>query len=98
MVEMSNRFSAYATKRGGAYWAMVRFAKNAKPNPLMGEGGKPLWFPDELSATKAALAHMLAYFNGHLVSSGELNGGSIREARFAAADKHFKTRGDDMYE
>lgn len=92
---MANKYAAYATKRGGGWWSMVRFAKNANPNPLMGEGGKPIWYPDELSATKAALAHMLAYWNGKLTSSGEINGGSIRDARFAAAERVFKPREDE---
>ncbi|MCJ8521835.1 hypothetical protein ABID21_005006 [Pseudorhizobium tarimense] len=47
-------------------------------------------FPDELSATKAALQHVLAYFNGHLVCSHEIEGGSIKQAKRKAAEKLFR--------
>ncbi|MCB5205027.1 hypothetical protein LH464_21405 [Neorhizobium sp. T786] len=84
-----NEFSGYATKRGGQWWAMVRFARDAKPKPIMDKGEKPRTYPDELSATKAALSHVLAYFNGHLVCSGEIKGGSIKEAKRARAERLF---------
>ena len=88
-----NEFSGYATQRGGSWWAMVRFARDAKPKPILGKGEKPIPFPDELSATKAALQHVLAYFNGHLVCSGEIKGGSIRDARKAKAERLFRGGG-----
>lgn len=84
-----NEFSGFAVKRGTQWWAMTRFARDAKPKPIMAKGDKPRTFPDELSATKAALAHVLAYFNGHLVCSGEIKGGTIRDARRARADRLF---------
>ncbi|HEV7436125.1 MAG TPA: hypothetical protein VGO22_14790 [Pseudorhizobium sp.] len=85
-----NEFAGFAVKRGTQWWAMTRFARDAKPKPLLGKGEKPVVFHDELSATKAALQHVLAYFNGHLVCSGEIKGGSIRDARKAKADKLFR--------
>lgn len=85
-----NEFSGYAVERGGQWWAMVRFARDAKPNPIMDKGEKPMTYPDELSATKAALQHVLAYFNGKLVASREIEGCSIRQARKAAADRLFR--------
>ena len=88
-----NEFSGYAHPIRGGWWAMTRFARDAKPKPLLGKGEKPLVFPDELSATKAALQHVLAYFNGHLVCSGEIKGGSIRDARKAKAEKLFRGGG-----
>lgn len=90
-----NEFAGFATPRGGGWWAMTRFARDAKPKPLMGEGGAPILFEDELGATKAALQHVLAYFNGHLVCSGEIAGGtSIKQAKFATAErKLFKQEG-----
>lgn len=87
-----NEFSGYATQRGGGWWAMTRFARDAKPNPVLGDGGKPIVFPDELSATKAALQHVLAYFNGRLVSSREIEVPSLKAVQFAKANKHFKTK------
>lgn len=84
-----NEFAGFAVKRGTQWWAMTRFARDAKPKPIMAKGEKPVVFPDELSATKAALAHVLAYFNGKLVCSGEIKGGSIRDARKAKAERLF---------
>ena len=68
---------------------MVRFARDAKPKPIMGAGDKPEGFPDELAATKAALRHVLAYFNGNLVCSREIEGGSIKQVRRAQAERIF---------
>ena len=61
---------------------MVRFARDANP--------KPIPFPDELSATVAALQHALAYFNGHLACWREIKGGTIRDSRKAKAEKLFR--------
>lgn len=93
-----NEFSGYAVERGGQWWAMVRFARDAKPNPIMDKGDKPKTFPDELSATKAALQHVLAYFNGRLVCSGEIAGGSVKQAKFAAAERKLFRRGGKAVE
>ncbi len=84
-----NEFSAYSVQRGGQWWAMVRFARDAKPKPIMGKGDKPEGYPDELAATKAALRHVLAYFNGNLVCSGEIQGASIKHVRRAQAERIF---------
>ena len=84
-----NKFSAYSQPVPGGFRCMIRFARDAKPKPLMAEGDKPQVFPDELAATKAALHHVLAYFNGNLICSGEIAGGSIKEARRVAADRLF---------
>lgn len=73
-------FSGYAHPIPGGWWAMTRFARDAKPKPLLGKGEKPDVFPDKLSATKTALQHVLAYLNGHLVCSGEIKG-DARKAR-----------------
>ncbi|WP_037076111.1 hypothetical protein [Neorhizobium vignae] len=91
-----NEFAGFATPRGGGWWAMTRFARDAKSKPILGEGGAPIIFEDELGATKAALQHVLAYFNGHLVCSGEIAGGGIRDVKRAAAEKLF--RGDKSVE
>lgn len=83
-----NEFDGFAHPvRGGGWRAMLRFARDAKPKPLLDKGGKPIWYEDEVTATKAVLAHVLAYFNGHLVCSGEIAGGSIKAAKFEKADK-----------
>ncbi|WP_172730186.1 hypothetical protein [Neorhizobium tomejilense] len=87
-----NEFSGYAHPVRGGWWAMTRFARDAKPKPLMEYSERPMVFPDELSATKAVLRHTLAYFNGNLVSSREIAGSSIRDTRRASAEKLFHQR------
>lgn len=90
-----NEFSGYAIKKGGQWWAMVRFARDAKPKPIMGAGDKPEGFPDELAATKAALRHVLAYFNGHLVCSREIEGAPDQTAMVSSSRmaKRFASHG-----
>ncbi|MBD9372788.1 hypothetical protein IB238_09165 [Rhizobium sp. ARZ01] len=85
-----NEFAGYAREVPMGWWAMLRFARDARPKPLMGEGDKPIVFPDELSATKAVLRHFVAYFNGNLVASREIVGGSIKDARRARAERLFQ--------
>ncbi len=85
-----NEFDGFAKPtRGGNWKAMLRFARDAKAKPLLNKGGSPIMFVDELSATKAALEHILAYFNGNLVSSGEIAGSTIRVARRESAERLF---------
>jgi hypothetical protein len=85
-----NEFAGYAVEKRGGWWAMLRLARDAKPRPIMGEGDTPVVFPDELSATKAVLRHFVAYFNGNLVASREIAGGSIKDARRARAERLFR--------
>ena len=82
-----NNFEGFAERRGGGWYAMLRFASDGQAGPVLGNGGDPIIYEDELTATKAALAHVLAYFNGHLVRSGEIAGGSIKEAKFEKAER-----------
>ncbi|MBB2699792.1 UNVERIFIED_ORG: hypothetical protein GGI66_004486 [Rhizobium esperanzae] len=93
-----NRFSAYPQPVPGGFRCMMRFARDARPKPLMAEGDRPQVFPDELAATKAALHHVLAYLNGNLVCSGEIEGGSVKEAKFAAADRKLFRGGGKIVE
>lgn len=85
-----NQFDAFSQRRRGGWWAMLRLARDGEAKPLLDKGGVPVVFPDELSATKAALLHVLQYFNGHLVSSGEIAGGSLKAARFERAELLFR--------
>lgn len=82
-----NDFDGFAEARRGGWWAMIRFARDAEPKPLLGSGGDPILYTDELSATRAALQNVLAYFNGHLVRSGEIAGGNIKTAKFEKAER-----------
>jgi hypothetical protein len=82
-----NDFDGFARGRGKRWFAMLRLARDGEPKPLLNKGGSPVVFVDELSATKAALEHVLAYFNGHLVSSRDIAGGNIRIAKFQKAER-----------
>lgn len=88
-----NDFEGYAQRRRRGWCAMVRFASDGKAEPVLGSRGEPVLYDDELTATKAALAHILAYFNGHLVRSGEIAGSSIALVRRASAERLFRKGG-----
>ncbi|MBX4884003.1 hypothetical protein HJA90_10455 [Rhizobium bangladeshense] len=86
-----NEFQGFAEPTKGGNWkAMLRLARDGKAKPLLNKKGRPKVFVDELSATKAVLEHFIAYFNGHLVSSGEIAGGTMRDARRASAERLFR--------
>lgn len=59
-----NEFSAYTQPVPGGFRAMVRFARDGKPKPIMEGEERPKIYATELEATKDALAHVLRYFNG----------------------------------
>ncbi len=82
-----NEFDGYAAQRRGGWWAMLRFARDGECKPLLGSGGEPILYTDELTATKAALRHVLAYFNGHLVSSIEIAGADVQALKFENANR-----------
>ena len=80
-----NEFSGYTVQRGGGWWGMLRFARDGKPKPILGEGERPIVFPSELEALRAVNAHLLRYFNG--VDNHEFRrDGAIIEARSKAED------------
>ena len=66
-----NCFSAYVREVPRGYWAMLRFARDGKPKPVMGEGDKPIVYQTELEATQEALKHLLAYMNSDYLRVGE---------------------------
>ncbi len=67
-----NHFSAYVREVPRGYWAMLRFARDGKPKPVMGEGAKPIVFETKLEATEEALRHVIAYMNGDYLRAGEI--------------------------
>lgn len=79
-----NEYSGYTVPVIGGHWAMLRFAKDGQPKPIMGRGEKPVVFPTELEATKAVLKATFAYFNGDYRRAGDRC-----QAAKSAADKLF---------
>ncbi|GGB00341.1 hypothetical protein GCM10011491_30650 [Brucella endophytica] len=65
-----NCYSGYTREVPGGYWAMLRFARDGKPKPVMADGGKPLVYGTELEAQKAVTRHLLDYFNGDFRRDG----------------------------
>lgn len=66
-----NCFAGYVRPVFGGYWAMLRFASDAKPSPVLTDGGAPVVYETECEAWKAVTAHLLRYFNGNLRRDGE---------------------------
>lgn len=76
-----NTFDVYtAPVLGGGYHAMVRTASDGEPKPVMGRGGRPIVFEEELHAWQSAIRHLLRYINGHLTRDGEVAGAILSEA------------------
>nr|WP_278374583.1 hypothetical protein [Brucella anthropi] len=75
-----NHFSAYVREVPGGYWAMLRFARDGKPKPIMGEGDKPIIYPTKLEATERALQDLLAYMNTEYLRCGETASAARTEA------------------
>ncbi|MGC0052713.1 hypothetical protein ACNSPG_06555 [Brucella pituitosa] len=59
---------------------MLRFARDGKPKPVMGEGGAPIVYPTKLEATEEALKHLLAYMNSDYLRVGETASSKVTEA------------------
>jgi len=60
-----NCHAGYIRAVWNGWWAMVRYPKDARPKPLLGEGGTPIVFDTELEATQAVLKNVLKkYVNG----------------------------------
>jgi hypothetical protein len=53
---------------------MLRFAEDGQAEPVKGDGGKPILFPNELEAQKAVTLHLLRYINGHFRREGDVAG------------------------
>lgn len=78
-----NEFAGYTRPVPGGHWAMLRFARDGHPKPLMGDGDKPIVFPTEVEALRAVNRHLLAYFNGDYRRDG-----AVIQAQ-SAADEMF---------
>lgn len=71
-----NQFSGYPIKRGLGWWAMVRFARDAKPRPVMAKGERPKVFETEGEAWKEVTLHLLAFMNGREIRGERFDGTS----------------------
>ncbi|MDO9417011.1 hypothetical protein [Pararhizobium sp.] len=84
-----NHYSGYAHAVPSGWWAMVRFARDGRPKPILGDSGAPVVYPTELEAVKAVNASLLRYFNGdYLVRAGDRC-----SAAKSAANRLFKKGG-----
>ncbi|NTG48597.1 hypothetical protein G6M04_14485 [Agrobacterium rhizogenes] len=89
---MTNRYAAYPHRIPGGlgYWAMTRLCRDAHPSPIMDAGDKPKVFGSKGEAAEACLHHMLNFMNGKPIRGEMFDGPSIKEAKFAMADKLFR--------
>lgn len=71
-----NGYAGYALKRGLGWWAMIRLARNARPEPLMAKGAKPCVFQTEGEAWKAVALHAFAFMNGTEIRGERFDGSS----------------------
>jgi hypothetical protein len=65
-----NHFAAYSVPVPGGFWAMCRFAQNARPWPIM-DGDRPKIFAVRSAAIIAAQDHVIKHINGTMRRDGE---------------------------
>ncbi|PRD42103.1 hypothetical protein C5748_18295 [Phyllobacterium phragmitis] len=65
-----NKFSGYIIETPMGYRAMLRFAHEARPAPLLGPGGNPIVFPTKCEAWESVTKNLLAYFNSPMRRDG----------------------------
>lgn len=91
-----NRYSAYPHRVPGmaTYWAMLRVCRDAHPAPVLDRHGKPKVFPTKGAAAEECLKHLVDFMNGKSIRGEVFEGGdySVKNAKFAKANKHFKSR------
>lgn len=75
-----NCFAGFTRPIPGGFHAMLRFAEDGQAEPIMGDGGKPVIFANELEAQKAVTLHLLRYINGHFRREGDIAGRVKEEA------------------
>lgn len=75
-----NNFAAYLREVHGGWWVMLRFARDGRPKPVMGEGDKPIVYRSKLEATERALQDLLAYMNTEYLRCGETASAARTEA------------------
>lgn len=88
-----NHVSGYARPVPMGYWAMLRFDRDSKPNPVKGKGGKPIIFETEAQALREVVTHLCAYFSSPMFRDGEVFGASVADAAFPGLKPFVKQRG-----
>jgi hypothetical protein len=69
---------------------MIRMCRDAHPSPIMAAGDRPKVFDSKGEAAEECLKHMLAFMNGREIRGEVFDGPSVKEAKFAMADKLFR--------
>ena len=89
-----NKYASYPHPIPGGFgwWGMIRLCRDARPAPIMDADDKPKVFQTKGEAAEECLRHVLAYMNGRPIRGEQFEGGdySIKAAKFAKANKHFK--------
>lgn len=85
-----NKYAGYAHQLRRGWWGMLRFARDAKPKPILGEKGAPIVFETELEALRAVNKHLLQYLNFPIVGGECQHVPTIRDARKAKAERLFR--------
>jgi hypothetical protein len=75
-----NCFQGFAHPVIGGFHAMLRFAEDGQAEPVLGDGGKPIIFPNEHEAQKAVTLHLLRFMNGRYRREGDVAGRAKEEA------------------
>lgn len=88
-----NHVTGYARPVPMGYWAMVRFDRDSKPNPVKGKGGKPIVFETEAQALREVVTHLCAYFSSPMFRNGEVIVASVADAAFPGLKPFVKQRG-----
>lgn len=86
-----NHFAAYTVPVIGGYWAMCRFAQNAKPWPIL-EDEKPKVFPRETDALIAAQGNVIKHINGTMRRDGETIAICKADAAFPGLDPFVRNK------
>lgn len=88
-----NEFAIGAQPVAGGFVAWFRKVHKCDNEILKGKGGHPIIYPTKAEAKAAAGEAMVAYINGSITASGELAGGSVKQAKFAAAERKLFRQG-----
>lgn len=81
-----NKYAAYPLRVQGAWLAMLRFCRDAKPAPVLDKGAKPKVFATEAEAAHECLKHVMAYMNGAEIRGEVFETGAYSKRAFAKSE------------